>query len=248
MNNSVIFRNPIFGFILLFLLYHIPLYYNTLLTQVIFKILFLIVAILIATAQGSKGLNDFGLKFENRGLLHLLIGLILGITVFISTLIISDFYHVDRIVEVSPFLVVMKHLPTAIIFTLFASLVEDILIRGYFIKHASKLGIHQWAWLTALLFLLNHFWRFDQDSSVLYYIINLGLVLGYAVVISKNLWLAFGIHWGSNLIYETSTLAIKIEHIGNPNIGNWILGSLWLLVAIVMIVYTLKSKNKLNIS
>lgn len=241
-------RSPLLGFLLLFVMYHIPNYYNTFQMHAIFKISFLFVALLIAIVQGSKGLNDFGLKFSKRGLIQLGVGLAIGIVVFIGTILLADFFQADQIVEVIPIMDILKQLPMVLVITFFPSIAEDILVRGYFIKHASCLGNHQWVWFTATLFFMNHFWRFNQHISVLFYIFILGIVLGYAVIITKNLWFALGIHWGANITYEASSVALTTQNIGSPYMGNWIVGIFWLIVGLIFLGYFFKSKNNLEIN
>ena len=101
--------------------------------------------------------------------------------------------------------VVIKGLPMLLLMTSFPSIAEDVLTRGYLYGHLfNKMKPWHWVLLSAVVYVLNHIWRLNEDPSVLVYLFLLGVVLASAVWKTKSLWLAFGIHWGANLAFESS--------------------------------------------
>lgn len=131
-----------------------------------------------------------------------------------------------------------------LLITGFPSVAEDILTRGYLYAHGKeRMNAVVWIFLSALVYVLNHIWRLNEDPAVLIYLFILGLGLALAVWRTGNLWMAFGIHWGANLSFQYSSSIFKIEDHGNSYENTWLLALSYLLMLGCLLVF-LKSKKQ----
>ncbi|MBK6634902.1 MAG: CPBP family intramembrane metalloprotease [Chitinophagaceae bacterium] len=106
-----------------------------------------------------------------------------------------------------------------LLMTAIPSIAEDILTRGYLYGHLKFMKPLGWILLSAIIYVLNHIWRLNDGLPVLTYLFILGIVLAFAVWLTKSLWLAFGIHWGANIAFESSNSIIHtkalVQHDGS---------------------------------
>src|SRR5690606_10904045 len=156
-------------------------------------------------AQGWPGLGGYGLGLKSKWLGQLMVGLLLGLIFFVLSFYTSIFLEYESIVSSTYIAAFAGQLPMLLLMTAIPSIAEDILTRGYPYAHLQKyMKPAYWVLLSALIYVLNHIWRLGDGVAVLSYLTLLGLVLAYAVIITKSLWLAFGIHWGANIAYEST--------------------------------------------
>ena len=121
-----------------------------------------------------------------------------------------------------------------LLMTSFPSIAEDVLTRGYLYGHLfNKMKPWHWVLLSAVVYVLNHIWRLNEDPSVLVYLFLLGVVLASAVWKTKSLWLAFGIHWGANLAFESSHSFVETKPLVTHYGSTWLLAASWLLLVIL---------------
>lgn len=222
------FLSFILGFILLFSIYHFPEFFSAFWIMAVFKTGFLIVALLLAFLQGWKGLGAYGLGIKDKWLINLLKGLLTGIMGFSLSLWISSFLGFENVFFQQSFDSVVKQLPMLLLMTAIPSLAEDLLTRGYLYGHlVNKMEKKAWILLSALIFVLNHIWRLNDGFAVIAYLFLLGLLLAYTVWITKSLWMAFGIHWGSNIMFESSNAVFKTESLVTHPGDTWVLAAVW---------------------
>lgn len=244
-------KNPvsfILGFLLLFSVYHFPEFFSAFWITAVFKIGFLLVAVLISRLQGWKALEGYGLRKQTKGINHLFWGLIIGFLAFVSTLAILFFLNIETLQSIKSPLFFLKTLPAVLFITFFPSIAEDILTRGYLLGHLTSLKPVHWIMVSALVYVLNHIWRLHEGISVIVYLFALGLLLGLCVYVYKSLWLAFGIHWGSNIAYELSRQGITSQN-NDYNFANWVLAIVWTFLLLIFIIKYYRilffpSKNK----
>lgn len=229
------------GFILLFIVYHFPEFFSVFWIMAIFKIGFLFVAFLLAPMQGLKGLGGFGLQLKNKWALKLTAGLLLGLLFFSIAFFGSVGLGYEIIKEKVSLSLILRSLPVILLMTAIPSLAEDILTRGYLLAHVKNLKQGFWIFLSALIYLLNHIWRLNDGTAVLTYLFIFGVVLAVAVWFTGSLWLAFGIHWGSNIAYELTTNIPKTENPDFPDGPNWILSLCW-AVLVLLLLFFFRSK------
>lgn len=222
------FLSFILGFILLFSIYHFPEFFSAFWIMAVFKTGFLIVAFALAFVQGWKGLGAYGLGIKDKWLPNLLKGLFIGVMGFSLSLWISSLLGFENIFFQQSFQSIVTQLPMLLLMTAIPSVAEDLLTRGYLYGHlGNKMGKNPWILLSALIFVLNHIWRLNDGYAVIAYLFLLGLLLAYTVWLTKSLWMAFGIHWGANIMFESSSSFFKIESLVNHTGDTWVLAAVW---------------------
>lgn len=224
------------GFLLLLFIYHFPEFFQSFWITAVFKIGFLVVALFLSRLQGWKFLEGFGLPLSGNWYRFLIIGLIAGVASYTLSLLLSiglNFEKPEGSQTLSFFLI---NLPLISVITFFPSIAEDILTRGYLYGHLKFLKPTVWILLSAFIYVLNHLWRLNEGLPVLTYLFLLGLVLGFCTFAYRSLWLALGIHWGSNIAFELSAQGLIMNDPGNKNASTWTLASVWGLVLVILII------------
>lgn len=223
------------GFLLLFIIYHFPEFYNELWIAAVFKIGFLAVSYFVARYQGLKNLAGFGLNLHRSWVVHLATGLLTGFCFFALSVAISDAAGFEKVISIENLSVIIKQLPLILLMTVFPSVAEDILTRGYLFAHLKrKISGNMFIMLSAAVYVLNHIWRLGQHPSVLIYLFILGIALAFALWKTGSLWLAFGIHWGSNIAFESTSSFIKTTEITHGHQTTWVLAFSFLLMFIFL--------------
>jgi membrane protease YdiL (CAAX protease family) len=140
---------------------------------------------------------------------------------------------------------VINQMPMLLLMTAVPSIAEDILTRGYLFAHLKTLKPAVWVLLSSVIYLLNHIWRLDDGFAVLTYLFILGVVLAVAVCITKSLWLAFGIHWGANIAFESTNSIINLETLKQHDGSTWLLSISWALLLIILLSFKFVKDRKL---
>jgi hypothetical protein len=232
------------GFMLLFFVYHFPEFYNDFMLTATFKIGFLLIAWLVARIQHLKGLEGYGLKLSGKSVMNTLSGCCIGVLFFGLAVYISVWMGFENIEKVEGITVIGKNLPMLLLMTAVPSLAEDILTRGYLFGHLQSLKPVYWVLLSALVYVGNHIWRLNEGLDVLCYLFFFGIVLALAVQITQSLWLAFGIHWGANIAFESTHSFIQLHSVLKVNVSNWLLAAVWTFLSIVLFL-VLRRKQQL---
>lgn len=234
-------KSPIYfitGLAILFFIYHIPELYDSFLLMAVCKIGIIPVAFLIARWQGWKGLGGFGLTLEKASFINLLSGLILAFCYYLVNEGITVALGWEKTAQWPSFITILQLLPQLIIMTVFPSLAEDILTRGYLFAHLqTRLSSVVLVFVSASFFVLNHIWRLTDGADVLTYLFLMGLLLAWIVNRTKSLWMAFGIHWGFNMGFEFVNSLLKPSSIGTHPSSNWIYSVILLLLFLFPTVF-----------
>lgn len=83
--------------------------------------------------------------------------------------------------------------------TFFPSIAEDIVTRGFLMRALPGLARrHLFILGSALLFVLNHIYRYQDGPLELARLFCFGLPYAAALYYSRSLWAAVGLHWGWN--------------------------------------------------
>ncbi len=226
------------GFLVLFFIYHFPEFFTAFWIMATFKIGFLVVAFVLARLQGWKGLGGYGLGFSKNRAADLGKGLLAGLFFFALSVFISIQLGYEEITAVSSFGHLLNQLPMLLLMTAIPSVAEDILTRGYLFAHLKFMKPIWWILLSSAVYVLNHIWRLTDGTAVLSYLFLLGLVLAAAVWVKRSLWLAFGIHWGANIAFESTHSIVQTKTLVQHEGPVWILAGTWaLLLAVLFLVY-----------
>lgn len=221
--------SPLILFLLLFGVYHLPEFLqrhyqkHLLLFFELSMMLFVVITFFIGRLKNKNGFETFGLFSFRKYKGNLFKGLIIGFSisaianflpVWLNWSEISIQFSLQRIVT-----------QTALfgVGTLFPSLAEDILTRG-FLKayYPEKWNIKWLIPFSAIAYTLNHIFRLNKPDVLLYLFI-LGLVLMWSYVTTGSLWLTLGIHWGSNIAYQFFANLVNINPIKETGLENYLL-------------------------
>lgn len=219
------------GFILLFLIYHLPGLFQYYLKQPLLlffelaMLVFVIAAFLIGRYWHANGLKLFGLYAFRRNWKNFVFGLFLGILMasianFIPVLLgwTTFTFSVDWTqVLLQTILIALG--------TLLPSLSEDILTRAYLKAFwPQQIDVKWLILLSALVFVLNHIFRLTKPDVMLYLFI-LGILLMWCVVETGTLWLTLGIHWGGNMVYQFFSNLLHSQSLRETGLENYILAA-----------------------
>ncbi len=84
--------------------------------------------------------------------------------------------------------------------TVFPSLAEDIVARGYWFRQWPQLGSGaRFVLFSAGYFVLNHIYRLGNGPTEWLMLFVFGLAYASALARTGTLWAAFGLHWGWNI-------------------------------------------------
>lgn len=220
---------PLILFLLLFSVYHLPEFLQRhyqkplLLFFELSMLLFAIIAFFIGMQKNKNGLKIFGLFSFRKYKGNLFKGLIIGFSIsaianFIPVLLnwseISIQFSLQKIVT-----------QTALfgVGTLFPSLAEDILTRGFLKTYFPEKWNVKWLVVfSASVYTLNHIFRLNKPDVLLYLFI-LGLLLMWSYVATGSLWLTLGIHWGSNIAYQFFSSLVNINPLKETGLENHLL-------------------------
>jgi membrane protease YdiL (CAAX protease family) len=194
------------GFLLLFACYHAAeycmLYRNSSWGFLLLSLLFFAVAFFIARWQGDKDLRQWGLTIRKTFPSFLLTGLLTGLAVS-SCMALTCLALNIEVISFVPSL--PQFLTQAALLTFgcaFSSLTEDVLTRGYLYRHfKNKWSKPALVLLSALVYAINHIHRLNEPVYFLYALV-LGVQLMLPLVITRNIWYTFGVHWAGNIVYH----------------------------------------------
>lgn len=223
------------GGLLLFTLYHFPEFFQAFWITVVFKIGFLLAAIVLAMVQGWRQMAAFGLVFHKNWGVNLLMGLLTGIAFFLLSEVVAVQSGLEKISSVDPATDILSRLPLILFLTFFPSIAEDILTRGYLFGHLRfRLNKTSFILMSAAFFVLNHIWRLQEGASVLAYLFALGLPLAWALWHTRSLWLTLGLHWGANIAFESVRASVQSDTL-YPNAAHWILAVCYVLLFLFLV-------------
>lgn len=207
------------------------LYRNSAAGFLSFSAIFFLLAWLVARWQGFRGWKAWGLGRNNSGRILLLIGLLIGL----AAGALSQFASLAAGIEVISFVpAAPQFLSQASLFIFgcaVSSLTEDVLTRGYVVRHLQeRAGPLLIVCISALVYVLNHIHRLNEPLYLLYLFI-LGIQLAIPLLFTRSIWYTFGVHWAGNMIYHISN---NVMHTGGgsnpfPALGVGILAMLVLI-------------------
>lgn len=235
---------PVIGFIVLFTLYHLPeLFQNHYQKPLIWlleagMLLFVLVAYFIGKRKFKNGFKIYGLFAFNKHWSNLAKGLLIGICITILANLVPVWLHWNKISIQWDWQQLLFQSVLFAIGTLLPSLAEDILTRGYVMAYwPDKWNVNLLILFSAGLYVLNHIFRLNKPDVMLYLFV-LGLVLMWAFVATRSLWLTLGIHWGSNITYQFFANAASFETIKDTGMENYVLAACYVLgFALVFVLY-----------
>jgi uncharacterized protein len=235
---------PVIGFIVLFTLYHLPELFQNLYQKPLIwlleagMLLFVIVAYFIGKRKFENGFRTYGLFAFSKHWINLAKGLLIGICITILANLVPVWLHWSKISIQWYWQQILFQSLLFAIGTLLPSLAEDILTRGYIMSYRpGKWNVYLLILFSAGLYVLNHIFRLNKPD-VMVYLFVMGLLLMWAFVATRSLWLTLGIHWGSNIAYQFFANAVSFETIKDTGMENYVLAACYVLgFALVFLLY-----------
>jgi len=185
--------------------------------------LFFVVARAVARRLGGEGLSSYALAGHTRWRRDLAAGLFAGLFFSAAAGAVSHqlgFYRIDAVVPLRALLVpaILLALGSAL-----ASLSEDILTRGFpWWQAGRRMPAARFCAMSAALYVANHIYVLNRGPALWTFLFVFGLGLAYAVHRTGSLWLAFGAHWGWNLVYHVSNAALTTTNLAPGPANTWV--------------------------
>lgn len=238
------FISFLIGFAVLFLLYHLPEFFQNYYRQPLIwlielgMLIFVVAAFVVIRIQKGEGFAAYGLFQLRKYKFNLLKGLLLGFAFAALTNFISVWLNWNSLPANFSFTQIILQTLIFTVGTLLPSLAEDILTRGYLFAHWNKRwSKNLFVLVSAVVFALNHIFRLSH-VDVMVYIFILGLLLAWCLVYTRSLWLTLGIHWGSNIAYQFFTNVVSLKTLKETGLDNYLLAACYFIGwIIVMALY-----------
>ncbi|NDK55937.1 CPBP family intramembrane glutamic endopeptidase [Pontibacter fetidus] len=164
---------------------------------------FLLAFIVARYLLGLKGINSFGLPMQKGWMSDLGLGFIVGAAVWGLKYLV--YYSLGKF-EVTGLMdtgFIVGMLAQALLGMLLVSAINDIMIRGYWFAYLKKENLLKWFMLvTTVLYVADDFWNEGFGWQNIVFSALLGLALAYTVLKTNAIWMAIGIHFGSNMLYR----------------------------------------------
>lgn len=219
------------GFVILFVLYHLPeLFQNYYQKPLIWlletgMLLFVLFAYIIGKRKHKNGYKTYGLFAFGKHWRNLAEGLVIGVSITILANMVPVWLLWNKISIHLDWEQILFQSLLFSIGTFLPSLAEDILTRGYLMAYwPEKWDRKLLILFSAGVYVLNHIFRLNKPDVMLYLFL-LGLLLMWAFVATRSLWLTLGIHWGGNIAYQFYANAVSYETIKETGMENYVLAA-----------------------
>ena len=150
-----------------------------------------------------NGLADLGLELRKGWLKLMLLGFIVGLGIWALKYLV--FYQLGKF-EVTGIMdgsYIAGMLAQALLAMLLVSAINDVLVRGYWLPYFRENNLMLWYILvTTVLYALDDSWNEGITVTNLSFSAVLGVSLAYTVLKTGTIWMAIGIHFGSNMMYR----------------------------------------------
>lgn len=196
------------GFILLFLCYHAAEYAILFMNHpglfIAGMAVFFFAVWLVAKWNGLF-LSEFGLRITGKTFIFFLAGLGIGLLYAGMAFFISTSLDIERVSYIPAPNVIITQVLYFGFGTMLTSLAEDIFTRGYLYKFLHrKMSPVLFAILSAVVFVLNHIYRYNDGALLMAHLFIAGVLLVIPLIITGQLWITVGIHFGMNMIYQVT--------------------------------------------
>ncbi len=243
-----------FCFLILFLVYHIAeywiMFHNNILLFFIFQFLFFALAFVLGHWYSGNGLTAWRLPFKPKIIRRALLGIVLGVLLYGIPFMLALILRIETIAETPSGLEILKNsLPFA--FGVFlTSFSEDILTRGVLFAHfKGKIKPIFLVLFSALVYLLNHIYRWNDGFETWSYLFLLGIIFMIPLLHSKDLWTTGFMHWAGNVFFYISHEVILVRETSGALSYNVLFSiTLILMIPVIWLVTrkTVSKENRIN--
>ncbi|MGV3540847.1 MAG: CPBP family intramembrane glutamic endopeptidase [Rufibacter sp.] len=180
------------------------------------------VAYVVARLHGFKGLTAWGMQFNRKYALLLLIGLALGLIVNGVAFAVRLWVGIEVVALVPETSTLVTQTLVFAFGTFLPSLAEDILTRGYLFAHFQE-KMSKWGFIlfSSVIYVLNHIYSLNDGFAALSFLFVLGVMLAIPLLYTKNIWYTVGAHWAGNIIYRFNKDVITVEEGTSAFSGLW---------------------------
>ena len=205
----------------------------------------MLAAVLIAWPLGRwlgyRGYDAFGLDLKPRSLGLLVAMLLLAMGAKAVALVAG--------LETGTYALAAAAMPSAAALAMMAfstfipSIAEDMLTRGLFLRAANP-GWNGTVFviLSAILFTLNHIYKFDAGWTEQARLFAMGLAYAAAAWRWQTLWAAVGLHWGYN--FANSFAEPMTSLTGNAVQGRWLTVAVHLGLLVILLLIPRPGKGR----
>ncbi|WP_461489231.1 CPBP family intramembrane glutamic endopeptidase [Pontibacter sp. HJ8] len=195
-----------------------------------------------------KGLPSFGMHLPKGWFMLVVLGFVVGFGIWALKYLV--FYEAGKF-EVTGWAdssYIAGMLAQALLGMLFAAAMNDVLIRGYWLAYCKKADLMKWyLGLTTVLYALDDSWNEGISGINLVFSAVLGISLAYTVIRTGTIWMAIGIHWGSNMMYRVMAGfngegIWQLEQVKDGEMYEWI--SIGITALLFPVVYLLLKNRK----
>lgn len=164
---------------------------------------FFVLAYLVARFLGLSGLSGLGMERHAGWSGNLVTGFLAGAAVYAVKYAAFSALGKFEVTGVMPGAYILETVLLAVVAMLFSSLLNDVVMRGYLYSAGLH---HRLAKLflpaSVFLYVLSDAWMAGFGWVNLVFSGILGLAFGCTVSKTGSIWMAFGLHWGGNVMYR----------------------------------------------
>ncbi|MDX5417962.1 MAG: CPBP family intramembrane metalloprotease [Hymenobacteraceae bacterium] len=200
----------------------------------------------------QRGLSSFGLEAQEGWFKLMSLGFVIGFSVWALKYLV--FYGAGKF-EIAGWNdkgYILGMLAQALLGMLLAAAMNDVLIRGYWLAFCRKNDLMKWhIVLTTFLYAMDDSWNEGFDVINLIFSAVLGISLAYTVIKTGTIWMAIGIHWGSNMMFRAMAGfdgrgLWKLEQVKDGVMYEWI--SILATALLFPVVYLLLRRRRETLS
>jgi membrane protease YdiL (CAAX protease family) len=221
-----------------------------------FLVLTLWVAISVGTyffyrATEGRVAPAFGVSLSRRRVVDFLAGTLVGLIVIgIPTmlgLVFGTMSIADSIRKHLSPLGIFLYLGLGIVLLLGNSVSEEITSRAYPMQLFRDKALWVRIIIPSIFFATLHLADESFDLSAFYDRTIVGIVLGIAYAMTENIWLASGLHTGTNaaVVWTNGAwwVGALIKTSGRPLLSDWTINLVWTLVSVLGFVFLLRRRS-----
>lgn len=180
----------------------------------------------------SNGYDAFGLAWRPAVIGWLALGLLIAFASKAAALVMGNWVgaYMPGATQISALSIAA--LPLILVSTFIPSIAEDILTRGIWMRAGPPcLRGLAFVLVTSVIYVLNHIFVLADGPAQWVRLFCFGVAYATAVIASRSLWGAVGLHWGWNLANALADRLVSLD--ADQAIAPWISALAHLVMALV---------------
>ena len=205
--------------------------------------------------KGNFSFDFIDLNFKENSIKQLFIGISIGTLMYIIWVFILSAINIIEFKGIGflfyPANKVIAAIMSAFVLSFFASLTEEVLVRGIILKHLMKLKGKVFALIiSSLIFAMFHT-RYYQRPYALICVFTTAILLGYLYIVTESLYLSIGLHFAMDFypIMTGDSNNLLIFHVKNNKVDlgmyfGYVQIFVDLILILALVLYRYKTKNR----